>query len=95
MSSTMYGTHLDRVYAPGTFARKLRCLRHNLGLYLHAGQSVLEIGPGRGEFLELLKQCSITDVDAIQRAPDICPALSAQYRPTRLWNLAVEARPQT
>ena len=93
MSAATYAAHLDRIYAPATFARKLGYLRHNLGPHLRAGQRVLEIGPGRGELLALLQERNITDVDIIERDPELCRALNAQYRPTHLWNLDIEDLP--
>jgi cyclopropane fatty-acyl-phospholipid synthase-like methyltransferase len=53
--------------ARGDFKEELAC---NYSLYFDQNTSVLEIGPGHGELLELLHESGLTDIHAVDISPE-------------------------
>ena len=62
-----YLRHLEEQYSPKTSTRKLQYIEYNFGEFLKPHLTVLEVGPGFGEFLEALKRHGTTIADVIDR----------------------------
>jgi 2-polyprenyl-3-methyl-5-hydroxy-6-metoxy-1,4-benzoquinol methylase len=62
-----YLAYLERISNPATFDRKCKWLRHNFRTLFATDHSVLEIGPGRGEFLHFAREQRCAFVDVIDR----------------------------
>lgn len=88
-----YRTYLESIYDPRTFARKVNYIRYNFGADFSAGQRVLEIGPGLGEFITYCNRVGIHDVDVIDRDPGIAEYIRAKYRVEKLWTASAEDIP--
>jgi 2-polyprenyl-3-methyl-5-hydroxy-6-metoxy-1,4-benzoquinol methylase len=87
---TDYLHYLDTISSSRTFKQKLNRARSNFGRYLRRGQTVLEVGPGKGEFLALLARTGITDVDIIEQDATICHHITSHFPITRNWSLPIE-----
>jgi 2-polyprenyl-3-methyl-5-hydroxy-6-metoxy-1,4-benzoquinol methylase len=62
-----YSEYLERISSPGMFERKCDYLRHNFARFFGPGNRVLEIGPGRGEFLFFAREKGCAFVDVVDR----------------------------
>jgi SAM-dependent methyltransferase len=85
-----YRRHLEEQYSPKTSARKLQYIEYNFGKFLKPGLTVLEVGPGFGEFLEALKRHGITKADVIDRDEDILQYVAARYTIQNAWATSIE-----
>jgi 2-polyprenyl-3-methyl-5-hydroxy-6-metoxy-1,4-benzoquinol methylase len=87
---TDYLDYLETISSTRTFKQKLRRAESNFGKYLRPGQTALEVGPGRGEFLTLLARRGITDVDVIEQDATVGRHIAEHFKVRRNWSLAVE-----
>jgi len=64
-----YLSHLGASYNDKTFKRKVNYIRYNFGKIISEviipGGKVLEIGPGKGEFVKYLNNLAINDIDVV------------------------------
>jgi cyclopropane fatty-acyl-phospholipid synthase-like methyltransferase len=85
-----YLQYLEGLYSSKTFARKARYIEHNFGAWLKSGQTALEVGPGLGEFLDVLRRHGITDVDIVERDEAVLRRVAARFPVNRSWRVAAE-----
>ena len=85
-----YLHYLETIYSSRSFKQKLRRTNSNFGRYLHPGQTVLEVGPGMGEFLAILAKRGITDIDVIEQDPAVGRHIVDHFRINRSWFIPVE-----
>jgi len=85
-----YIDYLESISNPATFRRKCQWLNHNFGALFSAGQQVLEIGPGRGEFLEFAATKGITNIDVIDRDQGVLDYVKARYPVRGAWTCSAE-----
>jgi 2-polyprenyl-3-methyl-5-hydroxy-6-metoxy-1,4-benzoquinol methylase len=62
---TSYLSHLQDVYSPLTFSRKLAYIQHNIGPFFpkKKNAAILEIGPGMGEFIAYANSLQVKNID--------------------------------
>lgn len=89
-----YLEYLSSIYDEKTFQRKLGYLRYNFGRHFRAGQTVLEIGPGLGEFIVFCNERGIDDIDIIDRDEGIAGFIKQKYKVRNLWVSSAEAIPK-
>lgn len=85
-----YLAHLESIYSAKAFIRKRRYVEHNFGRLLRPGMTVLEAGPGMGEFLSVLDGRGITDVDIVERDCGVAAYLAERYTVRNRWICPVE-----
>ena len=85
-----YIDYLESISSPATFRRKCQWLEHNFGALFSAGQEVLEIGPGRGEFLHFAKTRGISSVDVIDRDQGVLDYIQTRYPIRNAWSRSAE-----
>jgi SAM-dependent methyltransferase len=85
-----YSAYLERISAPGTFERKVKWLSHNFSRYFKAGQRVLEIGPGRGEFIHFVQSLGSSEVDIIDRDEGVLRYISERFQVRKSWKCSAE-----
>lgn len=85
-----YSDYLDRISTPKTFHRKCAWLKHNFGAFFSAGQRVLEIGPGLGEFLHFLGERGISTIDVIDRDRGVLERISSKFSLRNAWMCSAE-----
>jgi len=85
-----YSDYLERISTPGTFQRKCAWLKHNFGTLFSAGQRVLELGPGLGEFLHFLGERGVLIIDIIDRDKGVLDRVSAAYSVRNAWMCSAE-----
>jgi len=70
-----YLSHLEDLYGNKTFKRKVGYIRHNFGKIISEvvipDGKVLEIGPGKGEFVKYLNDLAISDIDVVDNDPEV------------------------
>lgn len=89
MSAT-YLQHLERMSDEGTWRRKLQYLRHNFDRDVARGQTVLELGPGRGEFVAYCVERGVAAVDVVDSDPRIAAAMAARPGVRKAWTAEAE-----
>lgn len=80
-----YFLHLKSVYSDKTFGRKINYFRFNFGSYIERlktkrGVSVLEIGPGMGEFVAYLNSMGINNIDIVDNDKEILRFIEKRYK---------------
>lgn len=85
-----YLHYLATISSSRTRLQKVRRARSNFGRYLRRGQTVLEVGPGTGEFLSLLADTGITDIDIIEQDATVGRHIVDHFRIDRHWFIPVE-----
>ena len=80
-----YITHLEGRYTKKTFARKTDYIRYNFGKIVKSvkdrkNSSVLEIGPGKGEFVKYFLDNKIKDITIMDNDPTVIGNIRKQYR---------------
>lgn len=85
-----YLHYLETISSSRTFKQKQRRTTSNFGRYLRPGQTVLEVGPGMGEFLAVLAKRGITDVDIIEQDATVGRHIVDHFRINRSWFIPVE-----
>ncbi len=85
-----YLHYLETISTTRTFKQKLRRAKSNFGKYLRPGQTVLEVGPGMGEFLTLLARTGITDIDVIEQDATVGRHIAEHFKVNRNWALSIE-----
>ncbi len=85
-----YLRHLDRVSDDQTFRRKLEYLRFNFDADVGPGQTVLELGPGRGEFAAYARERGVAALDVLDRDPAVTAAMAARPGVRRAWTASAE-----
>ena len=92
-----YLSRLEGIYNKKSFQRKVDYIRYNFGpiirnLKTRKNISVLEVGPGKGEFIKYLHTCGIKDIDI--RVKDITHDISKEDWTTTV-NVAEDGAEQT
>jgi 2-polyprenyl-3-methyl-5-hydroxy-6-metoxy-1,4-benzoquinol methylase len=85
-----YSDYLDRISNPKTFQRKCAWLKHNFGSLFTAGQRVLEIGPGLGEFLHFVGEKGVTVIDIVDRDRGVLGRVQSQFPVRNAWMCSAE-----
>lgn len=85
-----YLQYLESISSARTARRKQQRAEANFARYLAAGQTVLEVGPGRGEFLGVLERHGIDDVDIIEPDGEVGRHIIAHFPVKRHWFLPLE-----
>jgi cyclopropane fatty-acyl-phospholipid synthase-like methyltransferase len=85
-----YIDYLESISDHRTFVRKCAWLKHNFGTTFKAGQRVLELGPGRGEFLHFAAGKGIKDIDVIDRDSGVLSYIQSRYPVRRAWAASAE-----
>lgn len=78
-----YLNYLLSIQTPQNFQRKLDYLKHNFSKYIsnpNSDYSVLEIGPGLGEFTHYLNQLSINNIDIADNDTSIIDYIKSKYK---------------
>lgn len=86
-----YLDHLERVSDAKTWRRKLDYLRFNFDGDIGPGHRVLEIGPGRGEFIAYAAERAVAFVDVIDDSAAVLSRATAMRGVRRSWLASVEA----
>ena len=81
-----YSEYLNRK----TFERKCAWLRYNFGDFFKGKQSVLEIGPGLGEFLSFITQRDEPVIDVIDRDEGVLELVHAKFPIRKSWRCSAE-----
>jgi 2-polyprenyl-3-methyl-5-hydroxy-6-metoxy-1,4-benzoquinol methylase len=81
---TSYLHHLDSLYTSKTFQRKIDYFRFNFGRFVNRldpkKASVLEIGPGKGEFIAWLNSLGIEDIDVFDIDQEVVDFVKTNYK---------------
>jgi len=85
-----YLDHLERMADDKTWRRKLDYLRFNFDHEIGPGHRVLEIGPGRGEFVAYAAERRVVFVDVVDDSPPILERLVATGGVRRCWLASVQ-----
>jgi 2-polyprenyl-3-methyl-5-hydroxy-6-metoxy-1,4-benzoquinol methylase len=85
-----YIDYLESISNPATFRRKCKWLEHNFGALFSSGQQVLEIGPGRGEFLHFAAAKGISGIDVIDRDQGVLEYVKSRYPTRNAWACSAE-----
>ncbi len=85
-----YIDYLESISNPATFRRKCQWLDHNFGSLFSSGQEVLEIGPGRGEFLHFAAGKGISGIDVIDRDQGVLDYVKSRYPTRNAWACSAE-----
>jgi 2-polyprenyl-3-methyl-5-hydroxy-6-metoxy-1,4-benzoquinol methylase len=85
-----YIDYLESISDQRTWDRKYHWLNHNFGGSFNAGQRVLEVGPGRGEFLHFAAGKGIADIDVIDRDRGVLSFIQSRYPVGRVWAVSAE-----
>jgi 2-polyprenyl-3-methyl-5-hydroxy-6-metoxy-1,4-benzoquinol methylase len=85
-----YIDYLESISNPATFRRKCQWLDHNFGSLFSSGQEVLEIGPGRGEFLHFAAGKGISGIDVIDRDQGVLVYVKSRYPTRNAWACSAE-----
>jgi SAM-dependent methyltransferase len=85
-----YSDYLTRISSPDTFRRKGSWLKHNFGALFSAGQRVLEIGPGLGEFLNFIGERGLTNIDVVDRDSGVLDRVRASFPVRNAWACSAE-----
>lgn len=79
-----YLSHLEELYNPRTFKRKMDYIKYNFSPYIkkHSKDDivVLEIGPGLGEFVNYLNTIGITNIDVLDIDKGILGHIKSSYK---------------
>lgn len=80
-----YLSHLDSAYGDKTFKRKVDYIKFNFGreikkIRFKKTPSVLEIGPGKGEFISYLNSCGIENIDIVDNDSEIINSINKNYK---------------
>ncbi len=86
-----YVSYLKNLYSEKTPRRKREYLIHNFGKYLRTGMTVLELGPGLGEFLDLLRSVGTTDIDIVDRDTGVLEHLKNTFQLSHAWLAHLES----
>lgn len=79
-----YLSRLEGVYNKRSFQRKVDYIKYNFGpiirkLKIKEDVSVLEVGPGKGEFIKYLHACGIKDIDIIDNDKSVLKSLGKNF----------------
>jgi len=75
-----YLEYLESIQTPKNFQRKVEYLKYNFSKYFNQKEiSVLEVGPGLGEFVHFLNQKGIKTIDLIDQDKDILQNIKQKY----------------
>jgi len=85
-----YLAHLESIHSSKAFGRKLRYIEHNFGRLLRPGMTVLEAGPGLGEFLAVLNRRGISDIDIVERDAGVAGRLAQRFEVRNRWIMPLE-----
>ncbi|MFO0417528.1 MAG: class I SAM-dependent methyltransferase [Pseudomonadota bacterium] len=85
-----YSAYLERISAPGSFERKGKWLSHNFKGLFKAGQRVLEIGPGRGEFISYVGSFGESQIDVVDRDEGVLRYISERFKVRNAWRCSAE-----
>lgn len=85
-----YLQYLESIYNEKSFQRKLGYIEYNFRRLFSPNQSVLEIGPGFGEFLTFCNRHGITDIDIIDRDAGVAGHVAKKYAVKNLWITSAE-----
>jgi 2-polyprenyl-3-methyl-5-hydroxy-6-metoxy-1,4-benzoquinol methylase len=86
-----YSDYLARISSPDTFRRKCAWLKHNFGSLFSAGQRVLEVGPGLGEFLHFVAERGVQGIDIIDRDRGVLERVKTQFPVRNAWVCSAES----
>lgn len=86
-----YAGYLERIYDRKTFERKLAYLDHNFGRLFAAGQAVLEIGPGLGEFVAFVTARKVSALDVVDRDESVLRLLRSRFPIRNAWLASAES----
>lgn len=86
-----YVGYLERIYDKRTFGRKLAYLEHNFRSLFTAGQQVLEIGPGLGEFVTFASARGVAALDIIDRDESVLRLLKSRFAVRNAWLASAES----
>jgi len=79
-----YLHHLDSLYTSKTFQRKIDYFRFNFGRFVNRldlkKASVLEIGPGKGEFIAWLNSLGMEDIDVVDIDREVVDFVKTNYK---------------
>ena len=86
-----YLSRLEGIYNKKSFQRKVDYIRYNFGpiirnLKTRKNISVLEVGPGKGEFIKYLHTCGIKDIDIIDKDKNVLKSLQKNFNITNAYN---------
>jgi len=81
-----YLKYLESIQSPSTFKRKIEYLKHNFSKFVTNNSVVLEIGPGLGEFIFLLNQRHINDIDIIDYDKSVIKHIEKKYKIEHSYN---------
>lgn len=81
----LYLTRLESVYNSKSFKRKFNYIKYNFGpiiqkLKVKKNISILEIGPGKGEFIKYLYSHGIRDIDIIDNDKNVLKNLNKEFQ---------------
>ncbi len=85
-----YSEYLARISDSATFDRKGKWLCHNFSSLFAPSQRVLEIGPGRGEFLHFAREQGCAFVDVVDRDRGVLEYVKADPIVRRRWQCSAE-----
>jgi len=81
---TNYLLHLRNSYKSKTFKRKIDYIKYNFGKIISkviiSNGKVLEIGPGKGEFVKYLNSLSISDVDIVDNDSGVINSVKRAFK---------------
>lgn len=84
-----YLDHLETLYDPKTFQRKVDYIKYNFSPYfklLNSKSTILEIGPGYGEFISFLNSQGITNIDILDNSKDVLKYNKSRYKIKKTFN---------
>ncbi|KKQ95044.1 MAG: Methyltransferase type 11 [Candidatus Woesebacteria bacterium GW2011_GWA1_39_11b] len=86
-----YLSRLEDVYNQKSFQRKVNYIKYNFGpiirnLKTRKDISVLEVGPGKGEFIKYLHTCRIKNIDVIDKDKNVMKSLQNNFNITNAFN---------
>lgn len=71
---------LKSLYTKKTFKRKLSYIRYNFGPFIKNANTLLEIGPGMGEFIYFLNEKRIFEIDIVDNDQSIINFIKKNYK---------------
>jgi len=82
MEEKDYNDRLKSVYSDLTTKRKISYIKYNFEnkISKYTNPRVLEIGPGRGEFIEYLKEKGISDIDVMDNDLGVLKYIKNKFR---------------
>lgn len=85
-----YLQYLEDMYSSKTSERKLQYLKYNFGAFLKPDMTILELGPGLGEFLAFASEAGVNSIDVIERDEAVLERLKQNFTLNNSWLVSAE-----